>query len=251
MNLRNVFLAVVSVCVLAGFAGAGVISDDFSGGSLNPAWTWDDPNANDTYNLTDRSGWLTVKLATGNEDTWTTRGTAPILRTNTSTLNYATDFSVESYVDIATGNGGTPGTRNIGAVCLYSNTVGNCVLSLGLQYWNKLTFEFQRTGTGTIASVTTDVKSGFVKMDYDAETTTWTASYKKTAGDDWTSFGTYVLPMTSDIELGLITKSWSSGTAGYVQYDYFKVSQVPEPSTFALMVCGLIGLVAYAWRKRR
>ena len=25
----------------------------------------------------------------------------------------------------------------------------------------------------------------------------------------------------------------------------------PEPSTFALTVCGLLGLLAYAWRKRK
>lgn len=38
-------------------------------------------------------------------------------------------------------------------------------------------------------------------------------------------------------------------------YDYsgatFTVSEVPEPSTMILLSCGLISLLAYAWRKRR
>jgi len=33
--------------------------------------------------------------------------------------------------------------------------------------------------------------------------------------------------------------------------DSWSVSQIPEPSTLALLTCGLFGLLAYAWRKRR
>jgi hypothetical protein len=29
------------------------------------------------------------------------------------------------------------------------------------------------------------------------------------------------------------------------------VNQVPEPTTFALLVTGAVGLLCYAWRKRR
>ncbi|MBN1394179.1 MAG: PEP-CTERM sorting domain-containing protein [Pirellulales bacterium] len=41
---------------------------------------------------------------------------------------------------------------------------------------------------------------------------------------------------------------------GFVQHQYLDnitVSIVPEPSALALLACGLIGLLAYAWRKRK
>ncbi|MCD4726463.1 MAG: PEP-CTERM sorting domain-containing protein [Pirellulales bacterium] len=42
-----------------------------------------------------------------------------------------------------------------------------------------------------------------------------------------------------------------SGSAGVVVMDEFRISQIPEPGTLALLATGLIGLLCYAWRKRR
>lgn len=43
-----------------------------------------------------------------------------------------------------------------------------------------------------------------------------------------------------------------SGTSTYTPHlDDICISQVPEPSTLALLVAGLVGLLAYAWRKRK
>jgi hypothetical protein len=44
------------------------------------------------------------------------------------------------------------------------------------------------------------------------------------------------------------TYDYNSGTT---QNTVFSISLVPEPSTFALLGCGLFGLLAYAWRKRK
>jgi len=33
--------------------------------------------------------------------------------------------------------------------------------------------------------------------------------------------------------------------------DYLRVTSIPEPSTVMLFVSGLVGLLAYAWRKRK
>jgi len=43
----------------------------------------------------------------------------------------------------------------------------------------------------------------------------------------------------------------SSSVAGTVTLDYVSVTAVPEPGSLALLSVGLIGLLAYAWRKRR
>lgn len=40
-----------------------------------------------------------------------------------------------------------------------------------------------------------------------------------------------------------------SGATAYL--DNLVVTRIPEPSTLALLACGLVGLLAYAWRKRK
>jgi hypothetical protein len=57
---------------------------------------------------------------------------------------------------------------------------------------------------------------------------------------------------------GLITKAGAYSSIGAVTaddyYDNFQVkiySQIPEPSTLVLLAGGLVGLLAYAWRKRK
>jgi hypothetical protein len=49
-------------------------------------------------------------------------------------------------------------------------------------------------------------------------------------------------------------KAWISGGTYYVQLgaaDGVSTAVIPEPSTLALLAAGLVGLLAYAWRKRK
>lgn len=46
-------------------------------------------------------------------------------------------------------------------------------------------------------------------------------------------------------------REYGSGTNYYAKLDNVAINTVPEPSTIALAVTGLIGLLAYAWRKRK
>ena len=57
--------------------------------------------------------------------------------------------------------------------------------------------------------------------------------------------------------VGITCQTWGSGHASGSAHDYFvdnvtlSSSPVPEPGTITLLSAGLIGLVCYAWRKRR
>lgn len=55
------------------------------------------------------------------------------------------------------------------------------------------------------------------------------------------------LPTTGDL---VATGLYVTGTNFFV-FDNFQVTTVPEPSTIAMTAAALLGLLAYAWRKRR
>lgn len=55
----------------------------------------------------------------------------------------------------------------------------------------------------------------------------------------------YVLPGTN------VSFSGAAYVAGDKEYGISFSTAVPEPSTLVLLACGLFGLLAYAWRKRR
>jgi hypothetical protein len=55
--------------------------------------------------------------------------------------------------------------------------------------------------------------------------------------------------------VGVAFGDGSSGSGGQANWDYVNLNaglyQVPEPSTLALVISGLVGLLCYAWRKRK
>jgi hypothetical protein len=57
----------------------------------------------------------------------------------------------------------------------------------------------------------------------------------------------------ANLEWGFFAPSGSSATfdAYYLKVATGAYAPVPEPSTFALLMAGVVGFVAYAWRKRR
>jgi hypothetical protein len=57
---------------------------------------------------------------------------------------------------------------------------------------------------------------------------------------------------TTSITFGDGTSGSQFGfSSGNVVAEQFSVTQIPEPATLTLLGCGLIGLLAYAWRKRK
>ncbi|MBN1394173.1 MAG: PEP-CTERM sorting domain-containing protein [Pirellulales bacterium] len=79
--------------------------------------------------------------------------------------------------------------------------------------------------------------------------------YEKTPGDINTRVTAHTLMgVTLDMPtynvIGVELRAYSA-TYNYVGVDDITISYVPEPSTIALLATGLIGLLAYAWRKRK
>jgi hypothetical protein len=58
-------------------------------------------------------------------------------------------------------------------------------------------------------------------------------------------------PGSSEIGLRWFDAFGGEGHGSVGKMGDLTISNVPEPSTLALTVCGLVGLVAYAWRKRK
>lgn len=94
-----------------------------------------------------------------------------------------------------------------------------------------------------------------MRYTMDLSTRTCTIEYKKagetsyTTDPKFTNFATGIPTADSYTFIDL-----RIGGQGGTAFDNFVLSDptvIPEPSTLALLVCGLIGLLAYAWRKRR
>ena len=71
-------------------------------------------------------------------------------------------------------------------------------------------------------------------------------------GSTVVNVGSYTGTMT---DLGLMDHlhlAITTPSSIYVgRVDEYRISQIPEPSTLALLATGLVGLLCYAWRKRR
>ena len=267
---QSVLLTAVVGLLLAlgGTAPAGIISDDFSAPPLDLGWTWDNPSPDgNTYSLTARSGWLQISLVDGRQDTWTGsttgRGKAPFMLTDT--VGYpAPNFSVETRVDMATSNGGViPGAFIAGLLVTDTGNSSEYPFEFSYGYSQHgsqpITYlDVQACGTGTaLLRTTLSYASAYLKMDRDGTAGTWTMSYKQNAGDSWNLLGAIndsQLPgggINGAVELGMWAKTYGgvASSGANADFDFYYV--VPEPGTLALLATGLIGLLCYAWRKRK
>ena len=118
------------------------------------------------------------------------------------------------------------------------------------------------TVTGLAASTAYNVK--LYSYDYFNSPTSTTDTFTPTGGTTGSSqsvtFVPNVVPTTEDSYA--VVANWTSNNSGALAFtttgtvfgprlNGFTISSIPEPSTLVLLATGLIGLLCYAWRKRK
>ena len=195
--------------------------DDFESGNLKNGWTFWNPGANDGYSLTDRPGWLRIKVV-GDSDSWETVNTAPFMYWTQP--NPGTNFVVQAREDGA-GVGAT--NRHSLLAYIISLNLGREAKGYWGAYMSTTSCKFEADGfRGTIGDPGAPVHYiRFRKADntlyYD-----WSADWT-----NWTNTGSYNLPSAPGY-WGVGGKSWGGGGSFNADFDYFFVRKYasPEPS---------------------
>ncbi len=281
MTNKIAIIGLLLLACTAGPASAIDFNDDFSSTTLGPEWTLSDPDHDDTCSLTDRAGYLRLKLASGGEDSWTgatwaaARNSAPFLLT--TLVNPSEDFVVETMVDAATVNGGTMPDRFVAGIMVY-DTEHETTPYWGTYHGYDMGFALYRDsgytdianptiiaqGCGTFTHATPGAldltKAYHLQIVRDSDAATWTCSYKQDGATAWTEVAAVndsEFPGIGDgvsgtLKIGLYAKTWIGGAATPgADFGYFTVTSVPEPGSLWLVSSALVGLLAYAWRKRK
>jgi hypothetical protein len=93
--------------------------------------------------------------------------------------------------------------------------------------------------------------AAYYTLAYDVNTDTGSISNISLSGStaDYSGLTSSAFTDAATANLGFFASAESWGCYGFV--DNVALGEVPEPSTIMLLATGLVGLLAYAWRKRR
>ena len=128
------------------------------------------------------------------------------------------------------------------------------------QYANDDRLWFRPWGDGTIHGVlrTPDGSGGYNTSVYDITVPYQTDKWQEWDVDYVVGTSTYTLTVGGISQSGLPAAPGAVGGVCFVNsgasaggYYLDAVSTIPEPSTVMLLASGLLGLLAYAWRKRK
>ena len=238
MTPRTAISSVIIVAIGWSLASAAV-NDSFNDDVLDRNWLLDDPNDTDAISLSARPGWLQVQIGGPDEDMWEdARGGAPILRRNAE--NVGRDFSLETYVDLATANGGYPVLNSIGGLVLCDaegpSDDSPFLLTLGLQHnWSGTEVILQRPGR-SFKWVSPGANAAYLRLERNFADGTWSGHYKVHKDDQWTLLTTVSdanLPggaTDEKLAVGLFAKTWDTGLGGPAKIDFAYFGDA-EPQT--------------------
>ncbi|MBN1395855.1 MAG: PEP-CTERM sorting domain-containing protein [Pirellulales bacterium] len=264
-------LSKLTVCVmflslaLAVPAGATMITiDDFTSDTLNANWVSSivlAPEHSGTYSFdtTTRADELTTTMSG-----WTSGNKQIVLLRD----DYSLDVGETLYTDLTSLNSNfayaglyiTTGTGVTARKNALYMTVQDYV-SGGAYYARAETLWFDNNG-GVAGNQAGTSKMSYT--DFDAATYIDTLYISRTAENVY-EVGYYLTSDSSQVVLKTFTITGTGnlnpGAAiGYyadirdnasASFDNFRMDVVPEPSTLALLAAGLVGLLCYAWRKRK
>ncbi|HEY9246716.1 MAG TPA: DUF2341 domain-containing protein [Candidatus Methanoperedens sp.] len=196
--------------------------DDFSTSTLKSEWTFWNPAGDDSYTLTERPGWIRIKVA-GNSDTWDFVNEAPFIYTSLASRDYVLQTE-EDGTDMDSAN------RHSLLAYIISFATGDQNKGYFGAYTSQTSVKFEADGfrgntcdTGQTVHYTRFRKFGSI-LYYD-----WSID-----GIDWNNCGSYTLPSIPPY-WGLGGKSWggSTGDSFNADFDYFMVRKYasPEPIT--------------------
>ena len=228
MRMRNSFFGVVAFVVAMAFAGAAtaeiVVYDDFDGTEVNPlSWTVQYDGTSAPHTVVDSVLTLNAPGGLG--------GSTDNEVKSTGTWGYDTfGFEIASAF---TGSGNGFGIGRTGAAATVRRDIGG--------EW-KLVVEKSGFDAYVGGPIATPEAGDVYKI-------VWSAAgvelYRGTHLEDSTS-----LSPSGSMGFHLFSYQNADGPSA-AAYDSVSVGVVPEPSALLLMATGLIGLLAYAWRKRK
>lgn len=208
------------------------MSDEFDDPRVNPQWAWLDSDSDDSYNTTDRNGWMRMILNSGSEDHWKdVSGGAPYLLTE---MLQVPEFSIITNVDYATANNDQLVIRSLAGIALYDE--GNDLdadpfeLRFGCEVVDTGLRAMLQIPGQTLASA--DLPGGTtvsqLKLTRKAADSLWIAYYRTDDLSEWIEVGRVfdtTLPggATVSPRVGLFGLTWGDTSPASFDFDHYTV----------------------------
>ncbi|MBP7831231.1 MAG: DUF2341 domain-containing protein, partial [Kiritimatiellae bacterium] len=184
--------------------------DDFSGTTLKDGWTFWNPGGNDDYSLTERPGWMRIKVI-GDSDTWSSANGAPFLYIS---LSADTNYVIRAREDAS----GVASGRHQLLAWIRSFSTGSEAKGYFGAYTAATTLKYEADGTvGSSMSAASAVH--YTRLRKVGGTVYYDGSSDGTA---WTAVGSHT-PASVPGYWGLGGKSWGGGSSFNADFDYFLV----------------------------
>ncbi len=230
--MRQTILVTVGLfAVSALFGGQPGFRDDFDGAVLAPRWEWYTPSLpgdNPFYEL--NGGVLTIRIPTGNFDSWAGSDNMPRLRT--TELLTDEDFSIETYISVV-----EPALADYFHTGLWVEFEDLAPVD-GWFYgfysrvgWQgNYTIRAERAGHDSPASpedfpVPWAAPEGHFKVERVGDT--YSFFYKEIEADPWEILHSASSPGVTVTHVGLFMKNWTNQIPARAEFDYFSLGD-PE-----------------------